>query len=513
MARDYNAIQKEIALTGFFSEYLPPCFQLNNAVLKHPPAKECDLIPPLNFSMSRFNKNGARRTIFIPEIGSYVAAYQCMKDKKIMQELIEFSEKSDHSLSPILGENDTIMRHDQVYGSISPDKSESKYIDNIIKKIKLSAGAKKILKLDISNCYSSFYMHMIPAIILGSEQAAEEYKKSKRNESCTERYTKYSELDKAIRRQNLNRTNGLLPGILSSRIITESLLTRIDIELESAGLQFIRYVDDYEVFLYDDDEKNAISIFTQKLKSYGFTLNAEKTEVVDFPYYVVENFNKILGNKLEKKISSEDLIDIFDSFQRLEKNGTKGAIRYLVKELIQKSEELKVHDKDLCKSYLLSIMANDERSLTKVCQFLIENKRDFPLTKSEITTISQLLDKHISYEHELESLWLLYLLAETDNIKIDDTDLFQKIIETRNELAYLLLLEYSNLSDSQINQIIHNAESWLLLYELFSRDCISEDVLIDRLNLDKNLNMYKHLKQDRFHFIQKRPALEAIPEF
>lgn len=158
-------------------------------------------------------------------------------------------------------------------------------------------------------------------------------------------------------------------------------------------------------------------------------------------------------------------------------------------------------------------MANDERSLSKVCQFLIENKRDFPLTISEIATISQLLDKHISYEHELESLWLLYLLAETDNIKIDDTDLFQKIIETRNELAYLLLLEYSNLSDSQINQIIHNAESWLLLYELFSRDCISEDVLIDRLNLDKNLNMYKHLKQDRFHFIQKRPALEAIPEF
>lgn len=28
MSIDYNELQKEIALEGFFSEYLPPCFYL-----------------------------------------------------------------------------------------------------------------------------------------------------------------------------------------------------------------------------------------------------------------------------------------------------------------------------------------------------------------------------------------------------------------------------------------------------------------------------------------------------
>lgn len=51
MARNYVSIGKEIALTGFFSEYLPPCFKLNEKVLNYPPASECDLVRPLSFTM------------------------------------------------------------------------------------------------------------------------------------------------------------------------------------------------------------------------------------------------------------------------------------------------------------------------------------------------------------------------------------------------------------------------------------------------------------------------------
>ena len=84
MARNYSEIQKQIALTGFFSEYLPPCFYLNPSVLNHTPPQKCDLIPPYSFSMSRFNGNEARRTIFIPEIGSYIVAYMYMKENDII---------------------------------------------------------------------------------------------------------------------------------------------------------------------------------------------------------------------------------------------------------------------------------------------------------------------------------------------------------------------------------------------------------------------------------------------
>lgn len=148
MSRDYFEyckIAKEIAITGFFSEYLPPCFSLSEKVLNYIPPKNCDLIAPYNFSMSRYNGNDARRTIFIPEIGSYIAAYSYMKDNSIFQELIEFTESSDHSFSPILWSDDSIVRHEQAYGNGISDKSTltSDYINNIGKKLSMHQGLKK----------------------------------------------------------------------------------------------------------------------------------------------------------------------------------------------------------------------------------------------------------------------------------------------------------------------------------------------------------------------------------
>ena len=46
---------------------------------------------------------------------------------------------------------------------------------------------------------------------------------------------------------NLNQTNGLLAGPFVSRLISEALLTRIDKEIKSENIRFVRYVDDYEI--------------------------------------------------------------------------------------------------------------------------------------------------------------------------------------------------------------------------------------------------------------------------
>ena len=195
MPRNYDKIQEEIALTGFFSEYLPPCFSLNSKVLNYPPSQNCDLIAPHSFSMSRFNGNDSRRTIFIPEIGSYLAAYQYMKEKNIIQELIEFTERSKHSFSPILGEDDSIIRHEQVYcPNQNVRKLSNDYIANIGKKIIFASGAKKVLKLDISNCFASFYVHMIPAIIFGYKAAQKEYENYQNGNLDNERYGIYRQL-------------------------------------------------------------------------------------------------------------------------------------------------------------------------------------------------------------------------------------------------------------------------------------------------------------------------------
>ncbi len=503
MSRDYCKIAKEIALTGFFSEYLPPCFSLSGKVLNCIPPQKCDLIAPYSFSMSRYNGNDARRTIFIPEIGSYIAAYSYMKENNIFEELIKFTESNEHSFSPILWSDDSIVRHEQAYGNdISGNLTlTSDYINNVGKKIIYASGAKKVIKLDISNCFSSFYMHMIPAILLGAEDAEKEYNKFSRDnndEPINSLYEKYKELDKAIRRQNLNRTNGLRTGTLFSKIIAEAILTRIDKELEQKSLKFVRYVDDYEVFLYDNNEQEIISTFDEILKKYGFALNSEKTEIMDFPYYIVENFEKILNSILERPMKYSNIIEVFNAFFKMEKDGTKGAIRYLLKSFEQNPPE--IADLELYKAYLITIMANNERSLVKSCSILIENNNKSSLTNDDIKNISTLLKNHILYRHDLEVIWILYLLIKTENIGKDDS-IVKDIAETNNELAHIMLLVNDLLDEDNLLNIKTKAKSWILLYELFAKNIILENEFIQKLNLNKNFKMYQKLKGNDIHFV------------
>ena len=502
MTRDYKLLGALLVKNGFFSEYLPPCFSFDEKLLNSPPPNPCDLIPPYNFTMSRFNGNESRRTIFIPEIGAYLVAHFYMEENGLYQELIEFTESCRHSFSPVLDQDNTIAHHEQSYHGSPVDGKmlSSQYIINIGEKIIRAAGAKKVLKLDISNCYSSFYMHMIPAIQLGAETAEIEYNKYVRNhndKTISPQYLTYSGLDQVIRQQNLNRTNGLLPGILSSKLIAEAILTRIDKELEALGIQFVRYVDDYEVFIYDHEEKSVITIFSEVLKKYGFSINAEKTEVIDFPFYISENFERLLRNRLDGELSREDLINIFNTFFELESNGTKGAIRYLLKHFEQTPPI--TNDPDLYKAYLLTVMANNERSLSKSCILLLSSDTA-SLTPEDTARVVSMLRTHIADGHDMETLWLLYLLIETKDVPLDDS-LVNEIIETSNELAHAMLFRNNLLTEERLDLIRKKAKSWILLYELYAAEKLEEAEFATRLNVSKNIDMYRKFKQRNIHFI------------
>ncbi len=496
----YDEKANELTLKGFFSEYLPPCFKLSPEVLLLSPKNNCDLIVPYSFTMSRHIGNGSRRTIFIPEICAYLATYSYMKSNNIFQELIEFSETSTHSFSPILKPDGSILSHEQAYdiAPLTTENTLSEYINNISKKIIQSAGSKKILKLDISNCYSSLYIHMLPAIILGADKAEIEYDKYKCNKNdptIDPQYIKYAKLDQIIRKQNLNRTNGTLTGTLFSKMIIESLLSRIDRELETYKLNFARYVDDYEVFLTDENEKTVISNFSSTLKKYGFALNSEKIETIDFPYYLVENFEKILSG-YPNTLNDANIIDIFTTFSNFEKEGVKGALRFLLKTFEKTSPE--IENPDLYKSYLFTVMANNERSLIKACSILL-NEYTKEITEKDVTTIKSLLKTHICFEHDLEVIWLLYLLTKIDNVS---KQVITDILQTNNELAQLILLHNNLLNDEEKNIIITKAKSWILLYELYSRDLIDEALFISKLKLKNNIGLYKTLKEKNIHFIK-----------
>lgn len=506
MKRDFKQITKDIALKGFFSEYLPPCFRLDAKVLNYSPSENCDLIKPYCFTMSRFNETNGRRNIYIPEIGSYIVAHNYIKDNNIIEEIINFTEETEISFSPILGPDGSIMTHEQSYdigeAPFDDETDYSLYMENICKKLIESRGCTKILKLDISNCFASFYMHMIPTIIMGYEAADAEYKKSlsipkEDLNTLDTKYLKYQKLDKILRRQNLNQTNGLLVGTLYSKIIIEGILSRIDRDLLSSGIKFSRYVDDYEVYIFDKTVDEVISIFERTLKQYGFSLNFEKKETLDPPFYIVENLRKLFKDLSNKELRSYELIKLFNTFLVLEKDGTKGATRYLLKSIETHSIDTK--NTELYKSYLLSILSNDGRSLIKACHLLL-SEENLELNDDDVALIIDKINYNIKCNYDLEVVWLIFLLVESGKIK-KDTEVVKNVCSSSNELAHVILLRNNLLSIENLNIVVSKAKSWILNYELFAMSNIDEEEFFERMNIKENSKMYLKFKRNKIHFI------------
>lgn len=495
MERNYEDIYEYIKLNGFFSEYLPPCFKLDEQIFEIN-IDDSDSIQPYSFTMSRFNANDSRRIIFLPEIGSYVVLNKYLIDNRIVEKITGIIDSDNASFSKVIMKDGTINTHDQIYADEVTEQSS--YLDNIVQKIITSAGAKKVLKLDIANCYSSVYTHFIPAIFLGFDEAERNYKKALKNKKdASNDYKTYCKLDKCLRKMNKNQTNGLLVGPMISRIIVEGFLTRIDEELKNSNINFTRYVDDYEVYLRDETEENIKNLFSSILRKYGLSLNYEKMQIIDFPFFIVENFDKIINYYRNHELEDYDLIKLFNTFFNIEKAGTKGAIRYLLKSL--ENESLDYRNKDLFGSYILTIMDNDSRSLTKACSLLLKETKILEKDSNYIPKLKKMLEDNITKNNDLEVIWLLYVLIEINNLEVNDK-IVKLIQDSDNELAHIMLLRKGLVSKDGLSTIKNKAQSWILNYELFSMDIIGSNELFQRLALNKNKSLYEKLKEKDLHF-------------
>ncbi len=154
--------------------------------------------------------------------------------------------------------------------------------------------------------------------------------------------------------------------------------------------------------------------------------------MIDFPYYVTENLEKIFNDSLNKELNDAELMNLFNTFFNLEKSGTKGAIRHLLKNI--ENNPIDVSDYMLYKSYLLTIIKNNERLLTKACLLLIENQDTMSLNSTDIELLQNLISFYIQNNRELEAIWLTYLLIETNSMK-KYTKVIDLIIKSDNELA------------------------------------------------------------------------------
>lgn len=145
-------------------------------------------------------------------------------------------------------------------------------------------------------------------------------------------------------------------------------------------------------------------------------------------------------------------------------------------------------------------MSNEPRSLSKACSILISGKEKYGLLPSDKKTIINMLSQNIKNGNDLETVWLLYLLIETNNLSKGDS-LVIDLLNSSSELTWVMLLRKQLLNDSELDLLKERADSWIMLYELYQGGYINESTFIQKLNLNKNISMYQKFKEKGIHFV------------
>lgn len=507
-----NKLLEELKKRAIFSEYLPENFSIKseNFDVYSAGGSNKDNIEPYQFNMSRLNNKGDRRIVSIPEISSYVALIEFLRqNENILEHIIQLSMNDVRSFSRIVDSNEDIVANDGFYGTSDLnleirndgdvswiyEKNRLSFLNNMYKKIEYAQGACGILHIDISEFYRSIYTHSLTAIKIGIEEAEASY----RSNSNGDVYCLYVKLDGFVRGLNGKRTNGLLVGPYISHVLSEAVLANLDTNLLEEGVEFTRYADDYEIIVrHKEDIETLKSKVNDVFDKYFFRCNTAKTYYEEYPFYIFNNFEhaiKKISN--DSAIDSEKTVELFNKFLKMEKEGDKGAIRYLLR---RHKDGYTISDKKLYLAYLLNMLTNDEKALGMVCRIIIEEYRDknIDIDDTVYQIIFEELEAQILKKHDLEIVWLLYLMKYID-YPIDNP-LFKILLLQVNDLAKIILIyeweEYMN--ESLIDKCWQEAKSWILSYQLALKYASKREDFYDKFKIQKSKNFYQKLFDNNF---------------
>lgn len=92
-------------------------------------------------------------------------------------------------------------------------------------------------------------------------------------------------------------------------------------------------------------------------------------------------------------------------------------------------------------SYLLNVLCNDEKALSLACKIIIHEYKSnrMELDDGFYNIIVDKLQYEIKKKHDLEIVWLIYLLKYTD-FSITQ-ELLKKIVESKCDLAIIVIIE------------------------------------------------------------------------
>jgi len=163
------------------------------------------------------------------------------------------------------------------------------------RKLDANTGIRYVATTDISDFYARIYHHRLD----NSLQAA------------TSRTNHVRALMRLLSGWNGTETFGIPIGSAPARLLAELTLTDVDEALLAAGIDFVRFNDDYRIFSSSYGQGyRAITFLAETLyRNHGLTLQPQKTEVYERDRFI----NRFLVTPLDRELDSlhsrfEDLV-------------------------------------------------------------------------------------------------------------------------------------------------------------------------------------------------------------
>ncbi|KDO00213.1 antiviral reverse transcriptase Drt3b [Pseudomonas donghuensis] len=327
-----------------------------------------------------------------------------------------------------------------------------------------------LMRFDISKCFDSIYTHSVAWAVKSKGFAKENH-----NGISFE-----NKFDEIIRNSNHGETNGIIIGPETSRIFSEIILQRIDIETISdlskddliLGRDYTvkRYVDDYFVFSKKEETcRKIFKKFKENLELYKLHINESKTSLHTTPF-----MTSLTIAKSETRKFINDFIDqhIVNTDEATCDVVCKGSPSKKANRLIQEFKQIlfsNVTDysgvagialsricKKISKLRNIAFAGNTDREsifnliyiLLELCFFILSMTPRVRVTYLVIQISSICLDisKHLSYDHENnikkkildESILFLDLMIydEKDDCKVESLNILTLLSTLDHE--YLL---------------------------------------------------------------------------
>jgi len=203
--------------------------------------------------------------------------------------------------------------------------------------IRWMSGAQFLVEADIASCFPSIYTHVIPWTLHDKAEVKKEHSLVKFAGNL---------LDKTTQNTRDRQTNGLLIGPHASNILSEIILTQIDLDLQELGhSRFVRHVDDFKFYAHTFQEAETfIKDLGLCLRGYELSLNEKKTQILPLPRPSDANWLLVL-NRFEFPKSSEVRFSTVRSYLDLalecaQAAGKSSPLNYAIKTLARKREKV-----------------------------------------------------------------------------------------------------------------------------------------------------------------------------